>query len=307
MVTTLCGTSQFLIDKELGLIIDRFQKKHDIQNIERYDALLTEIDILVQATHSQTLFSDAKLVIIRELSANRIATENIDRLILDVPDSIEIVLVEAKLDKRLSLYKSLKKSTELKEFSDLEPQKLPFWLADEAKNLDVDIAISDARYLVERVGTNQAILHQELIKLTNYSNHISKNEIDELTVASPQSTIFQLLGAAFLGNSQKALKIYDDQRAQGTEGSQILAMIIWQIHHIAIILWREGRTTQQISSDFKINPFVLGKADLAAKRLSKTEFKLLVKEVYATDLLIKTTKIDTDDALKNLLVKISQQ
>lgn len=304
MITTLGGKNQFMLSQELNLIVDTFEKIAGKENIERFDALETNFDELVQATHAATLFSTDKLVIIREISG--LDADNINRLITDVPQGIDIVFVDHNFDKRSGVFKILKQKTNLKEFLVLEAQKLPIWLVDLAKKIKVDLTIQDARFLIDRVGTNQAILYQELLKLASFDKHVTKKSIEDLIVASPQSTIFQLLEAAFDGQTKKALKFYDDQRDQGTEPAQILGMIIWQVHLMAIALWRVDHSAQSVASDFKANPYVIQKAINSTKRLTKTKFKRLVQEIYDVDLQIKTTKIDNDEVLKNLIMQICQ-
>ncbi len=70
----------------------------------------------------------------------------------------------------------------------------------------------DAKYLVMRVGANQQTLSNELAKLLSYDKAITRQTIDLLTEQTPQSTIFELLDAAFAGNSKKAMELYAEQR-----------------------------------------------------------------------------------------------
>src|SRR3712207_6907490 len=52
-------------------------------------------------------------------------------------------------------YTTLFRSTEFLEFSELDPQGLSKWLVNTVKEATGAIREADARYLVERVGTNQ--------------------------------------------------------------------------------------------------------------------------------------------------------
>jgi len=306
MAITLCGTNSYLIDNELSSITENFEKKYKEGVLERFDASEANFDDLVQATHSASLFSIYKLVIIREINNSNLDVEKIKRLLTDVPEEVEIVFLGTGLDKRTEVFKCLKKLTKLTEYLNLEPYKLPSWLVEEALNFGIKLNTDDAMHLINRVGSNQAILYQELKKLAIFSKNITKKEIDELTVPTPQSTIFQLLEAAFMGNTKNALKLYDEQKEQGTDALQILGMIIWQMHILAIILWRDGRSPQQISSDFKLNPYVVQKSIKIGNRLSKLKFKKLIDELYKIEISSKSTKMDTDEALKNLIVRLNK-
>ena len=106
---------------------------------------------------------------------------------------------------------------------------------------------NDARYLVERVGTNQQLLANEIEKLALYDKDISKESIDLLTEETPQSTIFELLEAAFAGNHRKVQTLYAEQRAMKVEPPQIIALLAWQLHILAIIKTAGDRTPETIA------------------------------------------------------------
>src|SRR5207302_5372047 len=103
------------------------------------------------------------------------------------------------------------------------------WLSETAKARNATLNPSDASYLVERVGLNQQLLANELDKLLLYNPQITRSSIDQLTDPTPQSTVFQLLEAAFAGRTKQALDLYAEQRGLKVEPQQIIAMLAWQL------------------------------------------------------------------------------
>ncbi len=223
----------------------------------------------------------------------------------DIPETTEVILIESKLDKRQSYYKYLKKETDFCEFPELDLNGLANWLVHEAKQQKGEISSSDARYLAERVGLNQQMLGNELEKLILYNPKVTRQTIDLLTDATPQSTIFQLLDAAFAGNTKQALHLYQEQRAMKVEPVQIVAMISWQLNVLAIVKAAGDRPSQTIAKEAKINPYVVTKSQGIARKISLAELKTLVKDLLDIDTKSKSTNLDTDEALQHYILKLA--
>ncbi len=304
MLITLCGSNGFGLGRELSRIVEAFVAAHGELAVERFDGEEARYEQMLGAIESVSFLSPKKMVIVRELSANKQAAEQIDKLLDVVSDDVELILVEPKPDKRGVYYKTLKKRTELQEFNELDERGLAQWLVGEAKTRDVTLSSSDAFYLVTRMGAHQQSLDNELTKLVAYNPAITKDTINLLTEASPQGTIFNLLDAAFVGDSKRALELYAGQRAQKVEPQAILAMIIWQMHIVALVHAAGSKPTDEIAADTKISPFVLGKSKTIAVKLTKKEIVQLLENLCELDQKLKTQTMDADEALKNLLITL---
>jgi len=115
-----------------------------------------------------------------------------------------------------------------------------------------------------------------------YQPEITRQTIDLLTEAAPQSTIFELLDAAFAGNAQRAMALYAEQRALKVEPQQIMAMIAWQLHVLAVIKTAGQRSADEIAKDAKLNPYVVRKSQNIARKLTLPELKKLVHNALGT-------------------------
>jgi DNA polymerase III subunit delta len=305
MITTLTGANSFGLQNKLREIVAAFVAGNGDLAVERIDGQEAELAKIIEALNGLPFLSTKKLVVLRESGTNKQFTDQVEQILSDLPESTEVILVEPKLDKRLSYYKFLKKNTDFLEFAELDNNGLTRFLVDAAKVQNGTLSSSDARYLVERVGANQQLLSNELDKLLLYDKKVTRQTIDLLTEPAPQSTIFQLLEAAFAGNTQKALNLYAEQRALKVEPQQIIAMLTWQLHVLAIIKTAGDRQSGQIASEAKINPYVLGKSQGIARDLSLQEIKRLVSDLLVIDTESKSINIDTDEALQLYLIKLA--
>lgn len=303
-IITLCGPNAYLLEQRLNQIKSEFVDEFGDLAVEAIDGEEATEDQIRFSLESLPFLSPKKLVIIKRLSSNKTLAENIEDFISNVSDSTDIILVEPKPDKRGIYYKTTKKLTRLEEFVELDELSAGKWLVDEAKKAGGELSISDARYMAERVGLNQQILHTELIKLIDYDSKISRQNIDDLTEASPQGTVFNLLDAAFAGNRRRALELYESQRTQRLEPQAILGMIVWQMHLVALV-GSSKKTIDQLAKDTKRSPFVLGKARSISERLGRAELKNLLDRLCALDKRLKSESIDVDEALRQLLFDLA--
>lgn len=273
--------------------------------VERIDCEEAEYSQITEAIQSQPMFTDKKLVILNQPGTQKDFAQNLEELIESISDSVDVIIVEPKPDKRSSYYKLLQKKTKLKTFTETHPRELPRWLSQRAKEKGGSLSVGDAQHIVELAGPNQQLLANELDKLLNYDANITRETIDMLIDPLPQSTIFQLLDAAFTGAHEKALRIYKEQRALKTEPIQLVAMLAWQLHVLTVIKTAGEKSAQAIASEAGISPFVVQKSQSTARGLTMAKLQDMVRELHEIDIKMKSTPMDADEALKYYLLTIS--
>ena len=303
---TLSGENSFGLQDSLRHLVADFVTEHGDLALERLDGQDAEYDRLREALQSLPFLASRKLVVLRSPGTNKQFAENVEQLLGDIPETTDVIIVEPKLDKRLSYYKFLKSKTDYREYNELDVNGLAQWLVSSAKARGGALNPADARWLIERVGANQQLLANELEKLLLYDPKISRQTIELLTEATPQSTIFQLLEVAFAGNTRRALELYAEQRALKVEPPQIIAMLTWQLHVLALIKTAGERSPDTIAADAHLNPFVVRKSQSIARNLSFPQLKKLISDLLSIDLRSKRTPIDPDEALQHYLLQLTQ-
>ena len=306
MKLTLTGENSYGWQHELRQLVDGFVSEHGDLALQKLDGQEADFEAVREALLSLPFLADRKLVVLRQPGANKQFAETIEHVFADLPETTDVIIVEPKLDKRLSYYKFLKKNTEFHDFPELDGPGLARWLSDTAQARGGSLSSTDARYLVERVGAKQQLLANELEKLLLYDPHVTRHTIDVLTEPTPQSTIFQLLEAAFAGRRRQALQLYAQQRALKVEPQQIVAMLTWQLRILALLKTAGDRPIDQIAREAKLNPYVLGKSAAIARGLTLGELKRLISDLTTIDRQTKRTAIDPDEALQHYLLTLSR-
>lgn len=306
MTITLTGANSWGLSAELRALTTAFVAEHGDMALERLPGDEADFNRLSQALTSLPFLANKKMVVLRQGSANKQFVEQAEKLLTELPETTDLILVEPKLDKRLAYYKHLKKQTDFREFNELDSGGLARWLTGAAQQGGGSLAPGDARYLVERVGANQQLLANELEKLLLADPKITRAAIDQLTDPTPQSTIFQLLEAAFAGNAKRTLELYAEQRALKVEPPQIIAMLAWQLHILTVIKAAGSKTPATIAAEAKLSPYVVQKSAGIARGLSLSKLKALIADLLTIDSRAKRVNLDPDEALQHYLLLLTK-
>jgi DNA polymerase-3 subunit delta len=289
----------------LKRLVDQFVAEHTDMGLERLDGEEVDYARMREAAQSLPFLAGRKLVVLRSPSANKDFVADFEAFVDGVAETNDVVLVEPKLDKRLGYYKQLKKLTDFQEFALLDGLALQRYLSDYASSQGGSLSSADARLLIDRVGTNQLILQHEVDKLLAHNPNIDRASIELLTERTPQSSIFELLDAAFAGNSRRAMALYDEQRALKVEPQQILAMLVWQLHILAIVKAAGSRSPDAVAKEAKISPYTVRKTTGLARRIGLGTLKELITELREYDVRLKSEALSADEVVRFYLLRLA--
>lgn len=305
MIVAFIGDNGHVREQAAAEYIAGFVGIHSAMAVDRYAAEELDIATLTDAVSTIPFLSPRRLVLVRDFGTNKVLVEHLESIASSVADTTDLVIIERHIDGRSKYLTQLKKIADVREFAQLDGDDLIAWIIEETKRLGGSISRAIAMQLVDRVGTNQQLIANELAKLVLFDSVVSKESVQDLTTYTPQSSIFAMLDAAFAGNVAQALSLYGEQRTQGMEPLAILGMITWQLHALSMVRAAGNMPVQEIASRAKMSPFVVRKNQSNARRISDQKFIKLLEQAINTDKLIKTTHVDTDDAMQTLILSFA--
>ena len=303
MIYFFAGDNAFEMKQATNSLVRMFVGTHGDLALERIDAEEADMATILDAIASVPFLASNKMVVISNASQKDLLEKIVT---VDAPESTDVIVLIPKVDKRASYYKALQKHAGFKSFEIGKQPNLLLWIIDSVQDLGGTINQTSARYLIDRVGPNQMLISKELEKLVLYQPEVTQETIELLCEPNPQSTIFELVDAAFAGKQKQAETIYAEQRAQKVEPHAILGMIVWQLHILAIVKTAGQRSADVIAKDAKLNPFVVRKSMNLARNLSFEHIKKLLADAQELDELLKTKPINSDEALKTFLLSIAK-
>ena len=303
MITVLTGKNDYALRAALDEILSKAEKEIGDIGIEKIDAAESEVDVILQSVQSLPFLAPSKLVVIYNAQSNQQLLDRIEEVIDRTVDEVQAVLVGPVFDKRKNAFKILKKRAAVHEFNELKPFETPKWVQTEAQRLGLKISTQDATYLVDRIGTHQMTLSNELRKMGIVHSEITRQVIDKLTEPNPQSNIFELLDAAFSGQKDRAITLYREQRKQRVEPQYIVAMLTWQLHNLAMAVFAQPQNETTLATAGQ-SPFTARKSLNLAQKITKNQLKTYIDDLAQIDVSIKTSA-DADSALELYLLKLA--
>ncbi len=304
MIITLTGENPFAIANAERQLIDAFAAKHGANGVERVDAEDLTAARLPDLLQGATLFSPARLVVIKNLGANKPMLEPLAAALATVADDTTVVIADGALDKRTKLYKFLKTKSNFKEFAPLGENELTKWLQAEAAKMGGTLGMPEARFLLARAGHDQWRLANELQKIIANQPEPSRETIEQLVEPTPEGTAFELLDAALAGKHHDVARLLAALKTQ-EDPYKLFGLLASQVHTLAVVATAGTRSSDDIARQAGLHPFVVRKTQQVAKRLGAASVAQVAADVATCDMQLKSTGADPWDVLQLCLQKIA--
>ncbi len=287
MIHLYYGDNDYALTQTLWRMRDEFVEAHGEHSVAVTQGDSLSLVELPQLLQGASLFATSKLTIIHDASANKPVWDELGDF-LDGAGEIDLVLVEAKPDKRTRTYKWLQKNAEVREFRMLDEREVASWLRTHARTYGIELHHDEANFLVSYVGTDQWRLHHDVEKLALAGKPISRQLIEELVDPNPQATAFELLDAVVGGRRDQAMaKLAVVRRSE--DPYKFIGLLVSQLYALAVCKTAEGKSSQAIASEAGIHPYVAQKTLPLARNLTRRELQNMIEHVARADELIKTT------------------
>lgn len=299
MITVLMGNNNFLLLQNKQKIIAEFINKYGDLGLEQFSAESTESSVKDGLLNLPFLV-EKKLVILDEISVNKTLADSVKGWLESAGEAIDVLIIEPNPDKRTGWYKFIVQADRIIKCDDLDELGLSKWIADYVKNQGGEIDNSATKLLIKRVGIDQRQLVNEMNKLINYDTKITESNVVELVDPMPQESIFNLLESMVLGDTPRTMQLYDSLRLSGIDPSEILSMIGWQLHTLALV--KSAMTRQGAGTG--LHPYVVQKNSAVARKLTYLDIKKLISMTIDAELQIKKDGLASANVVLVLIHKI---
>jgi len=300
MITLLTGDNSFEINEAVKALITSFDGLP-----ERIDGSSLEFKNLPDLLMGGTLFAEKRLVIIKDLSQNASVWEKLPDWIPRISDDIQLVLIDAKPDKRTAAYKALKKVVDTKEFmswGDRDRYAAEEWVVKHAKTVELNLDKKLAHHIVERVGLDQWQLASAIEKLS-LLDEVTVESIIETIEASPSENVFQLFETALEGKTQQVHAMIKTLELT-EEPYKLFALLSSQAFQLAGVA--NASAGDSPSKDLAIHPYVASKLERHAKKYGRTGVSRILRAFAQADADMKLSKGDPWLLIEQALLKTAQ-
>lgn len=314
MIYLLIGTENYLINQEINKI--KTENNIDSINTIEYDLETTNLNEIIDDAQTLSLFSDKKLIIVNNAypftSSNKknVPIQNLDTLdtYLDNPNPNTIIIFlpnAPKLDERKKIVKKLRKTSQIKEFS--EPNNLSSIVKSMFENYQ--ISTTSINTLIERVGNNLFHLHNEIEKIKTYKGkdlNITTQNIIDLTTQNIDLDIFGFIDHIIKKEKKEAITIYHEMLKMNEEPIKIIIMLAnqFRLMYQAKELYKKGHTESDTASILNVHPYRVKLAITNARNYSSDILLKFLNELATIDYQIKNGTLDKNLALELFILKL---
>lgn len=283
-----------------------------MMNFDIFEGKNISLSHIFDASDTAPFMNDFRLIYVKNsylfAEGKKEETEKMVEYINKIPSSTIIVFFEEKVDKRLKIFKEVKKTGIIFEFSTLRENELAQWVIQEFIKNGKKISLQNSVYLIRNVGFSMEIIYNEINKLVSYKKdelEIDKNDIDSICTKSLESKVFDLVDSIGYKNVSKAIDIYKNLIFNKISPFMILAMIVRQFRIIlqAKYLKKSGENLQDIARQMGIRDFIVREAVNQGCNFTNKILLEGIKECLETDNKIKTGIIQDELAVEMLIIK----
>jgi DNA polymerase-3 subunit delta len=298
MMHLLTGENTFETERRLKELIAGYDG-----DVERFDGEGLSVEQLPDLFSGATLFSSKRLVIIKNASQNKSLWSLLADWLEKGIDN-DVIFVEEHPDKRTKTYKWLEKNSEVFASKELQPFEAVRWLQQGAEKKHVNISRSDCEFFVDYVGTDQWRLESELEKLALSGSKISEDTIRALVEPTPQATSFELLDAAFRGETAEMERLFQVVSRED-DPYMFFGLLSGQIYALALVATGKGMRSDDIAKATGVHPFVLRKISGLAGRMSADSLQQLTSRLAELDANMKSRSIEPWTQVYSFLKSLS--
>ena len=220
-------------------------------------------------------------------------------------NDVEIVFVENEIEKN-KLYNAINKVGTVKDFAELKINDLIKQIKAISKAYNVSINDSNARYIVECVGTNMQDIINELRKLIEYAGNggtINKEDIDALTIKNTESIIFELTDNLGQKNIKASMDVLHNL-IYSKEPLQVILIMLYR-HFKKLFLFHLCKGND-VAKHLKLKPnqtFLIRKYSTQASYFKTNELEKILEELIYLDEASKNGNIDLSIGLEAVLCR----
>lgn len=305
------GDEDFLVEQAqhnlIGAALDESTKGFNLDIVYGGNVSAQEIIALASAF---PMMGERRVVVVREFER----LSNKDPLLPYVENpllSTSLLLVSARPDFRLKVFKSLQDHATVVEFKQLRESDIPGWIRRRVDSLGKQITSEACQVIQSHVSRSLREVQNEIDKLFLFVGEkktIDADDVNSVVGMSKQYNIFELQRAIGRKDTARALEVMDRMIDVGESPIGMIVMLTRYFQKI----WLLQELKQQAASQFKLansvgvsTVFISEYLD-ASKRFSSTDLEQCFSALLETDLALKSANRDPKLTMTLLLYALTK-
>lgn len=303
----LWGPNTYTSTQKRRQIVDRYRQRHGATNCGTFYGSDLRVDQYRDLILTLPLLASSRLaVMIDALTEAKLPIKAyIEKTLPDIPASTIVIFHETQpVDRRSLLFKKLNQPKQSQAFPDWDRPTTASWARGWVKNQGGELALAEARYLIERIGLSPWLIEQELKKLLLYCPSITRQSIDRLTPATSGQSVFAIMEAIRRRQIDYFLAVGDQLLSQGESVPRLVSLIQAALRQLILCLAASPSLSDwQLAGQLRL-PVPVIKSIKQHQRWNQGELQRAYRELVILDWDIKTGKIEEEIALDRLAIRL---
>lgn len=317
------GTEKFLQDQVREEILKKIQvdSKDDL-NFLSFDMENTSLDEVVAEAETLPFFGEQRLVFVENpyfLTGEKVNNgieQNTDLLVdyLKAPLESTVLVFFApyeKLDERKKVTKQLKKTAIIIDVKQLNEKEVRQYLTNTLNNSETAMDRYAIDLFLRLTDLDLSKLMRELQKLMLFAQDqkkITSKEVEQLVPKTLEHNLFDMTQYVLTGNTEQALRLYEDLVLQGEETIKINAILLAQLRLLlqTKFLIKIGYQQANIAETLKVHPYRVKLAMQEVRRFDEGLLVRLFDQLVELDYQIKTGQIDKELSFQLFVLQAGQ-
>ncbi len=306
----LYGEERYLIRQYRDRLIEALLNGGSEMNLNRYEGKGVAVPEIIEMAETLPFFSDRRVIILENTELLKSGGDKLSEYLKNPAQSSSFILVEREVDKRSSLYKTVKKAGYAAEFGRQKEETLKKWVCGILKKEKKQISSETLQLFLDGTGDDMENIRRELEKLLCYcmdKDVIASEDVREICVPQIQDNIFKMIGAVADGNGERALQYYYDLLALRVPAMKILILITRQFNLMLQVkeLAAKGYPQALIEEKVGLRRNIGGIYIRQASRFKTDILRRALEDCAETEHAFKSGRIGDRLSLELLIVKYS--
>lgn len=305
MIYLIFGEQKLLINK----LVDKITKESLVEinefNFVVYDATKTPLFEIINDAESMSFLGDKKIIVIDNayfLTGENVKVnfeqsfEELNRYLESPTESTVLIftVTASKLDERKSLVKTLKEFAKVYALDSVSKYDLPKVVRQMFTQKKMSIDNDALKEFIARVGDDMYLISNEINKLSNYSDHITIDDVKALTSKTLEDNIYLIGDYLIEKNMAEVFNVYYDLKKMMVEPVNMISLLANHIRFLyqVFTLYNRDFNQNNIANELQAHPYrvklALEKVDL----ISLEELENLLTKLASLDYKIKSGQID---------------
>lgn len=304
----LYGEEGYLKKQYRDKLVHAMVQKGDAMNFSSYEGKDIRPGELVDLAETLPFFAERRVILVEDSGFFKNSCEIMADYLPQVNQSTSFIFVESEVDKRSKTYKAVKKYGLAVEFARQNEALITRWILGRIGKENKKITKSVLSLFLGRTGLDMNCIDRELEKLLCYTldrEVIEAEDVEAVVTEQIENKIFEMVDAIVMHDQKKALDLYYDLLALKEAPMRILFLITRQFRILLEVkeLTGKGYSSFDIAGKIKIPEFAVRKNQSQAKRFSKEQILMALKDGAETEEKVKTGGLNDQIAVEIFIVK----